>query len=248
MLKGGLIIPGTGPDFRKTECNDNGILKFDMHLHTWYSSDSVIDPRTVVRLWKKKGILPLVCDHNTIAGAEAVYGEITRGSPDIPVIIAEEITTMEGEIIGLFLNEEIPSSLSAAETLDHIRDQGALSLIPHPFCSYRSSAIRRDTLQEIISRVDIIEGYNARILSDEENRTAREYAADHKKSVSAGSDAHTPLELGRCYMELSRFTGISEFLESLQEVSVHFRLMHPSVHYLTRVVKMAKCNGFLRRP
>ena len=220
--------------------DDDGILKFDMHIHTWYSHDSAVDPASVVRLWKKKRILPLVCDHNSIAGAEAVFGEISRISPEIPVILAEEVSTTEGEIIGLFLNEEIPSSLSAAETLDLVRDQGALSLVPHPFCSYRSSALRRDTLQEVIARVDIIEGYNARVLSDDENMMARVFAAEHQKPISVGSDAHTPLELGRCSLQLSPFSEPEELVTALKEASVRFQLMHPSIHYLTKVVKLAK--------
>jgi len=220
--------------------DEDGVLKFDMHIHTWYSHDSAIDPASVVRLWKKKRILPLVCDHNSITGSEAVFGGISKISPDIPVIIAEEVSTSEGEIIGLFLNEEIPPSLSAAETLDRVQDQGALSLVPHPFCSYRSSAIRRDILQEVIGRVDIIEGYNARVLSDDENRIARDFAAEHQKPLSVGSDAHTPLELGRCFLQISPFSQPEELIRELREASVRFRLMHPSVHYLTKVVKLAK--------
>jgi predicted metal-dependent phosphoesterase TrpH len=230
-------------DFQIAEGNRE-FLKFDMHIHTWYSSDSAIDPRSVIRLWKKKSILPLVCDHNSIAGAEVVYQGILALSPEIPLILAEEISTSEGEIIGLFLNEEIPPCLSAGETIDRIRDQGALSLIPHPFCSYRSSAIRRDALQEIIGPVDIIEGYNARVLSDDENRMAREFAAEYDKCVSVGSDAHTPLELGRCYLELEQFGEPGEFMASLKASSVQFRRMHSSIHYLTKVVKVAKSNGF----
>jgi predicted metal-dependent phosphoesterase TrpH len=175
-----------------------------------------------------------------VTGSEAVFSELSRISPGIPVILAEEISTSEGEIVGLFLNEEIPSSLTAAETLDRVRDQGALSLVPHPFCSYRSSAIRRDILQEIIGRVDIIEGYNARVLSDDENRMARDFAEEHKKPLSAGSDAHTPLELGRCFLQIPPFSEPEELIRALREVSVRFRLMHPSIHYLTKAVKLAR--------
>lgn len=220
--------------------DEDAVLKFDMHIHTWYSHDSAVDPALVVRLWKKKRILPLVCDHNNIAGSEAVFGEISKISPEIPVIIAEEVSTCEGEIIGLFLSEEIPCSLPAAETLDRVRDQGGLSLLPHPYCSYRSSAIRRDILQEVIGRVDIIEGYNARVLSDNENMMARDFAAEHKKPISVGSDAHTPLELGRCFMQLEPFSEPEELIRALRDASVRFRLMHPSIHYLTKVVKLAR--------
>ena len=105
---------------------------------------------------------------------------IRKTNPEIPLIISEEIMTAQGEIIGLFLTEEVHPYLSAAETVDRIHDQGGLVLVPHPFCSYRtSSAIRTDTLDEIIDHVDIIEGYNARTVRDEDNFRAREYAMQH---------------------------------------------------------------------
>lgn len=73
-------------------------------------------------------MLPL---HNTITGSVRAFKKICAKDPNIPVIVAEEILTSEGEIIGLFLQEEIPAFLSAEETLDRIRDQGALSIVPH---------------------------------------------------------------------------------------------------------------------
>ena len=221
-----------------------GFLRLDMHVHSWYSSDAVTSPASILRLWEKKGILSLVCDHNTTAGAEAVCRELTRRWKDIPLILAEEITTAQGEIIGVFLTEEIPAGLPAAETLDRIEEQGAISLVPHPFCSYRSSALNRETLYDILGRVDILEGYNARIIRTGENEMAQECAARYGKPVSVGSDAHTPLELGRCYMEMVPFSGPKEFLASIGEASVRFRAMNPAVHYLTRMVKVARRNGF----
>jgi hypothetical protein len=139
----------------------------------------------IADLYSGHGILCLVCDHNSTAGSQAVYAEIRRADPDVPLILAEEIMTGSGEIIGLFLTEEVHPYLSAAETVDLIHGQGGLVLIPHPFCSYRrTSAIRSDILDEIIGRVDIIEGYNARTVRDEDNFRAREYAVEHKKPVS----------------------------------------------------------------
>ncbi|MCG7854231.1 MAG: histidinol phosphatase [Methanoregulaceae archaeon] len=222
-----------------------GFLRLDMHVHSWYSSDAVTDPASIIRLWEKKGILSLVCDHNTTAGAEAVYRELTRRSRDIPRILSEEITTAQGEIIGVFLTDEIPAGLSAGETLDRIDEQGAISLVPHPFCTYRSSALRRETLYDIIGRVDILEGYNARIIRAGENEMALECAARYGKPVSVGSDAHTPLELGRCYMEMEPFSEPKELLTSIDTASVRFRAMHPAIHYLTRMVKVARKNGLL---
>lgn len=218
-------------------------LHFDMHLHSWYSEDSAIPVTTIVKCYNRSGILPLVCDHNSITGAEKVYTNICAADPDIPRILAEEIMTADGEIIGLFLTGEIPPFLSAEETLDRIQDQGALSIIPHPFCSYRSGVLRTDVLDRIIDRVDIIEGFNARVIDDHDNLVARQYAARYNKPVSAGSDAHTPFELGRTYITLRPFSTPAELMQVIPKSTIRYRHMHSSVHMMTRFVKAGRKLG-----
>ncbi len=218
--------------------------KLDMHVHSRYSGDSVTDPKKIVNLWLERGILCIIADHNTTAGSQAVYADLRRIDPGVPLILSEEIMTESGEIIGLFLSEEVHPYLSAAETVDLIHEQGGLALVPHPFCSYRvSSAMRSDILDEIIGSVDIIEGYNARTLRDEDNNRAREYAKVHKKPVSVGSDAHTTRELGRCFLELDPFSTPQELMRGLSAGRANFCRMDSSVHALTRLVKAVKHDG-----
>jgi predicted metal-dependent phosphoesterase TrpH len=226
--------------------DDSCSWKFDMHVHTWHSGDSATDPKKIVDLFFNRKILCLVADHNTTEGASAVYADIRKTDPEIPLIISEEIMTAQGEIIGLFLTGEVHPYLSAAETVDLIHDQGGLVLVPHPFCSYRtSSAIRAAALDEIIARVDIIEGYNARTIRDEDNFRAREYAVQHDKPVSVGSDAHTIQELGRCFLELEPFSGPEELMRSLKSGRAEFCRMDDSIHQLTRLVKAVKHDRML---
>ena len=221
--------------------DDEDFWKFDMHVHTWHSGDSITDPRHIIELRKEQGILCLVCDHNTTAGSREAYAGIRAIDPEVPPILSEEIMTESGEIIGLFLTEEVPPYLSAAETVDRIHDQGGLVLVPHPFCTYRtSSALRPEILDEIVGSVDIFEGYNARTLRDEDNYRAREYARAHNLPVSVGSDAHTTLELGRCFMELAPFSTPKELLATLRSGRPEFCQMDPKIHQVTRLVKAVK--------
>jgi predicted metal-dependent phosphoesterase TrpH len=195
------------------------MLKCDMHVHSVYSDDSSITVRDITRLWEKRGIISIVCDHDTIDGSVEVSTELLLRDRDIPMIIAEEVLTSEGDIIGLFLTEEIPPSLTAAETIDLISAQGALSIIPHPFSTLRSSTIIPDVLDSIIGKIDIIEGYNGRMMKAGENQMASEYAIRHRKPLSLGSDAHTSPELGGCFMNMDPFDTPSEFLASLSRSS-----------------------------
>ncbi len=207
-----------------------------MHVHSQYSSDSITPGGSIARSWEQYGVLPLVCDHNTIEGSVKVYNEICYQDPDIPAIYAEEILTSDGEIIGLFLQQEIPAFLSAEETLDCICDQGAVTVIPHPFCSYRTSVIRLDILDQIIHRVDIIEGYNGRAVDLSDNDLACRYAIACKLPISAGSDAHTPEELGRTYVTMKPFSSPEELVRQIRHAAVHYRRALLPPHIMDRII------------
>jgi predicted metal-dependent phosphoesterase TrpH len=226
----------TGPG--RSEMQDTILL--DMHVHSCYSIDSALEVEAIVRAWETSGILSLVCDHDSIMGSLSVYSAVRQQNPDIPLILSEEISTRDGEIIGVFLSEEIPPGLCAAETLDRICDQGAIAIVPHPFCTHRSSAIDRRVLSDVIGRIDIVEGYNGRNRSPEANVHARAFARQHDKPVSAGSDAHTSLELSRTYVEISPFEEPKDLLENLRTAKVQFREADPVVHAFSRAIKRAR--------
>ena len=213
-------------------CNrDSGrnpdVIQFDMHVHSRFSSDSLTPIRNIVRISDYCHVLPLVCDHNTIAGSVQVYREIYSKNREIPEILAEEIMTSDGEIIGVFLQEEIPPFKSAEETLDAIRDQGALSIVPHPFCSFRSSVIRPDVLERIVHRIDIIEGFNSGAVDAENNTSACNYAAQYNKPVSAGSDSHSPSELGRTFVIIEPFSTPKDLMKVISSAKIHYRRSVP---------------------
>jgi len=223
-------------------------IRFDMHLHSCYSSDASTPIETITGSYQRTGILPLVCDHNTIAGSKQVYKILRKNDPDITTILAEEIMTSDGEIIGLFLQEEIFPFLSAEETFDAIHDQGGLALIPHPFCTYRSCALKKTIMEKNIDRIDIIEGFNSRILDDWENALARGFAERYRKPISAGSDAHTSFELGRTFICCEPFSDPQGLMKALPDASVHYTHTHPAIHSVTRLVKAGRRLGLVRSP
>jgi hypothetical protein len=73
-----------------------------------------------------------ITDHNSIGGA-LVAERYAKKFGDIEVVKGEEISTADGEVIGLWINEEIPPWLSVEETIDRIRGQGGITIAPHPF-------------------------------------------------------------------------------------------------------------------
>jgi hypothetical protein len=131
-------------------------LRVDLHVHSIFSPDSLSRPEAIVRWGLLRGLGALaVTDHNTIAGALAV-----RQLAPFRVIVGSEIATARGEVIGLFLQQEIAAGLSLQETIRQIHDQGGLAYVPHPLDRVRHSAKGLDALLDVIAEVDLIEAIN----------------------------------------------------------------------------------------
>lgn len=206
------------------------MLKADLHTHTYFSPDALTSPEKYVQTCQKQGIdCVVVCEHNNIRGALAV-----REIAPFKVIVGEEARSREGEIMGLFLREEIPPGLTPEETVQQIKAQGGLVLVPHPFDRLRSEHIAEEALDRLLPDLDIIEGFNARTTFRRDNERAARFAEEHGLAISAGSDAHSPGELGRAYVEMPDFDGPQEFLQSLRQGRIVGRLSTPAVHLLSR--------------
>jgi len=222
--------------FRTSLCCPVETMRFDLHIHTHRSPDSLMQPDEVIKAALRRGLDGVaITDHNTLEGAL----EVGAVAP-IPVIVGEEIRTTEGEIIGLFLSRPIPPRLSPEETVAAIREQGGIVYIPHPFDHYRREAMGRRTLERIIDGVDAIEVFNARTLIPQDNALAREIAQARGLAMGAGSDAHTPYEVGRAYVEIEPFHNAVSFLTALRRGQVAGELSTPFIHALTTLIKLCR--------
>jgi predicted metal-dependent phosphoesterase TrpH len=189
------------------------LIKADLHIHTCHSIDCLTPLEKIVTRCAELGIdCVAVADHNTIAGALKL-----RQIAPFKVIVAEEIATTAGEVMGLFLSEKVTQGLSAQETISRIRKQGGLVAIPHPFGRSLFRHANMLTSMEILSQVDIIEAFNSRTPFSDGIRRAGILAKEYGKAASAGSDAHTLDEIGRAYVEMSEFDGPDDFLHSLAQ-------------------------------
>ena len=214
-------------------------VRVDLHNHTHYSPDSILTPKQFVREVPRRRLdVVAVTDHNTIRGALAV-----RELADFPVIVGEEVRSQDGEILGLFLSDEIPKGLSAGDTIARIKDQGAIVGVPHPFDSLRS-ALLEDTLLAYIDQIDFIEGLNARMVFSSHNEKAREFAKDRGLPASAGSDAHSPWEVGRVWVEMPSFEGAADFVTALRQGRLVGRLSTPLVHLISRYAYLRRALGW----
>jgi len=180
----------------------------------------------IIERCQKAGINCIaIADHGTIEGALKM-----QETAPFPVIIAEEILTPYGEIMGVFLKEGVPTNISVEEAIAGIKAQGALVCLPHPFDPLRGLRLNSKRLEELAGQIDMIEAFNARSPFFWEATRARNFAVKHDIPQTAGSDAHSPVEIGNTYVEMPEFNGKEDFLESLSKGEIHGHRSSPLVH------------------
>jgi predicted metal-dependent phosphoesterase TrpH/glycosyltransferase involved in cell wall biosynthesis len=198
---------------------DREWIVVDLHTHTDWSHDCSIPATDLLDQAELVGLGGIaVTDHNVFGGAlEAV--ELARHR-DLVVIPGEEVKTDgQGEVIGLFLEEEIPRGMSFADTIEAIREQSGLVYLPHPFD--RLHAIPDPaTLHRHLAEIDVFEVFNARLLRDSFNDEALRFARKYRLLQGAGSDAHVLQGVGTGAVRMRSFEGPEEFLLSLRTADV----------------------------
>jgi hypothetical protein len=215
----------------------------DLHLHTAWSFDCAVVPAELVEraLADDLGAIA-VTDHNVFGGALETVAE-AEGKPLI-VIPGEEVkTASQGEVIGLFLEREIPAGMSFAETIAAIREQNGLVYVPHPFDRMHTIPDSR-TLQRHLADIDVLEVYNARLLFETHNEEALRFAHKYNLTMGAGSDAHVLQGLGTGTVRMRSFEGPEEFLISLRSAEIVRR--PKSLAYLQSLKWMAQVKEKVR--
>lgn len=230
-------------------------VRAELHCHTFYSSDSSISFAEIIESCQKERIETIaITDHNQIEGALKL-SEIAP--PWLNVIIGEEIRTRQGEITGLYLNSRIEPDQDIESTLEIIKYQGGLVLLPHPFDRIRKEASKPATVDKIKDKIDCLEIFNSRCLFSSDNQKALKYAQKHRLLPYAGSDAHTQAEIGRasCYLNVPKEKiaclrhDSRLFLDSLKGAEIITRRSGPGVHFLSKWIKLRKAlQGKLGQP
>ena len=215
----------------------------DLHMHTSWSYDCAVDPAELVDHAISEGIGAIaVTDHNAFGGALETMDE-ARGR-DLIVIPGEEIKTdKQGEIIGLFLEREIPRGLPFADTIDAIREQNGLVYLPHPFDRMHTIPDPA-TLHRHLADIDVLEVYNARLLFEAQNDEALRFARKYDLTMGAGSDAHVLQGVGTGALRMRSFGDPEEFMISLRSAEI---LRRPkSLAYLQSLKWMAQVKEKVR--
>ncbi|MGB9979150.1 PHP domain-containing protein [Methanobacterium sp.] len=204
-------------------------MKYDLHSHSKYSSDGILDPKKIIKVAIKKGLDGIaITDHNTIRGGlEAKEYETEK----FKVIIGSEVMTTKGEVIGLFLSEEIKSN-DFYDVIDEIKAQNGIVVIPHPFDEWRYASFPDKEDVKYINNIEIL---NSRCIKDKYNDSASKFAKKYKLGVTGGSDAHFANEIGHAGIIIETYDIYEAILKNNLQV---FGKRSTSLnHVFTKVLK-----------
>ncbi|NMX21751.1 hypothetical protein C5S30_04830 [ANME-1 cluster archaeon GoMg4] len=180
-------------------------LTIDLHVHTNYSHDGRASIEEIIEsaiAEKLDGIA--ICDHDTMDGSSAARRYVADNELDLIIIPGIEVSTSEGHLIVLGVEEGIEKGLSLEETIRIARqrekeNRGTVVIIaPHPFHPFRHSIGKFCTHPDI----DAIEIYNSRYFTGVANALARRTAATNNIIAVAGSDAHSAECVGLATVEV----------------------------------------------
>jgi phosphatidylinositol alpha-mannosyltransferase len=151
------------------------------------------------------------------AGSREVALRIADAAPaELGVILGQEVRTREGAVVGLFLEEDVPSGLGLEESIDAIHEQGAVVVAPHPDAA---EAPAESALRRVAAAIDCWET----LVPDEVVHGTRgsDLARRFGALVLASSAARTPAQVGRVWTEMRPFTGPADFLDALADATLH---------------------------
>lgn len=185
-------------------------INIDLHAHTKFSGDSRISPKIIVEQLHSHPIIKgiAITDHDTTVGFKYVQ-ELATPYRDIIVIPGIEVTTQQGHLIILGIEEEPKQPLTVWEAVDFGMEQGGVIIIPHPF---RFGGIA-ETAEELSAHA--IEVYNPHAAS-EENSQALELAKIRGLAKTAGSDCHYIDSMWTAYTEIDAEPAVDDILNAIR--------------------------------
>ncbi len=182
-------------------------IKIDLHVHTCYSYDSLITPKELVFYAKKFGLDGVaITDHDRLDSAL----KIARDT-EFFIIPGMEISSSNGHIVALNVQEPIPKGLNADETADKIHNAGGLAVACHPIALFKGSLGKHTS-----SRFDAVEVINASAFPFRFSvKRSKKLASSLGIPEVGGTDAHYGPEIGCAYTLVDSELKVDQALKAI---------------------------------
>ena len=201
------------------------MIRIDLHLHTTYSSDASIPPKTIVdQLYAHPTIKAVaVTDHDTIEGYHKVQ-KLASAYPDILIIPGVEIGAVGGDLMVLGVTELPPKPWTVENIIDFAKERDGLTIVAHP---YRAPGLGDLAGDYDVDAIEVLNGAS----SPNINRMAENLAKTTGLPGVAGSDAHRVHELWTVYTEVQASSDIDEVLRAIKKGLVRVVSKRDSIRF-----------------
>lgn len=181
------MIPGEKPQFGQA----------DVHIHS-IASDGTASALEILEHVERRTDLDVIAiaDHERIEAAVECQRLARERGSRVEVIVAEEVTTRSGHLLGVFLQARLKRSQRLEFTVAEIHEQGGLAIVPHPFSAFtlgmRKQAIMRVHLStDPLVYWDALEGYNPSTAGRYGRTATIRLAGELGLALVGNSDGHT---------------------------------------------------------
>lgn len=201
------------------------MIRADLHIHTKYSQDSSINPKTLVdQLFAHASVKAVaVTDHNNLDGYDKVR-ELAKPFKDVLIIPGVEIPTPEGDLLVLGVVELPPQPWNVRNVIDFARRNDGVVVAAHPYREYGLGNLAKNY---DVDALEVLNGGTPPHL----NRLAENLAREMKCPGVAGTDAHNTDELWTVYTEIQASLDVDEVLRSIKKGLVKACSCSRSIHF-----------------
>jgi predicted metal-dependent phosphoesterase TrpH len=197
----------------------------DLHIHTIYSADSLIQPKTLVDMLVAHSFIKVaaVTDHDSVRGCKATV-ELASAYPDILIIPGVEISTQFGDVVVLGTSELPPKPWTPEVVVDYAKSIDCVSIVAHPFRMYGMGERAKNYK---VNAIEVLNGGS----SKEANSQAKEFAKSIGLPGTAGSDAHQVSELFSVCNQIEASLDVDSVLAAIKKGLVSAQVTRGSIHF-----------------